>query len=530
MPILADQLRGVFKLESTSIVVNEDAQAIQDANDAVRSIERLDGVEALAPRYDPGNSLDLRALLPMLTLMHEQDHFKILSSTPVGLLLWRIEQCLSVDAFYLRRRLPTVSPDGHATLLDAWAEAAKDSTSAGEHAATVQLTAEGAIATRTFLALLLLHSDVTIGDFITIANFAFAYLALRSGLEPGEHAHWDSRLDKGDRLVGPGHLSLMEIIEASARTRELTNLQRWRVTQSILDSWRGNAIFGVYAPGFSYLMSQLGSAAWAKTAIDVALGAPIDLCAGRRGDVLYVEDILPAHRLPRIVSGLRSRMWNLNMADRAQATSLYDDLPHSVGLAGLGDTYRHLCEVQYSLQANWGGAFELRQADGSVLTGAEADQVETDLNEFFGGESYLAFVEAQYRRNFQLRADDPTHFITPQLTTLHQPILIFCRDRLAVCTAHLENQPRLLFAAFNHFCDREIGRAYVYSSREADLTSYERLFQEYFPTDDSARYAKDFLRIRSLLMAGKPLDGGSVRDELEAHLSDGPGDEAHKDG
>src|SRR5262249_21522281 len=157
----------------------------------------------------------------------------------------------------------------------------------------------------TFLYVLLFRSDTTIGQFVDLANAAFAYLALRSGLGPGEHARWASKLDPKLPLLAADQPTLLEIIEASARARELTNLEIWRVAQSTIDNWRGRSIFGVYAPAFNVLMSELGSPAWAKAATDIALSTPMDIAAGDAGDVLYVDEVLPSHRLGKIVAGLR---------------------------------------------------------------------------------------------------------------------------------------------------------------------------------------------------------------------------------
>jgi hypothetical protein len=139
----AAQFRGLFKLESTSIVIMERVDDVETAASLLRSSRKPQGLENFQPRFDDGVSVAIDSLLPVLTYMHEQDHFKVLCSTPVGLLLWRIEQCLSVDASYLRRRLPAVTSDGFPTFLDAWTEAAQALPDTGTLPAIVKETASG---------------------------------------------------------------------------------------------------------------------------------------------------------------------------------------------------------------------------------------------------------------------------------------------------------------------------------------------------------------------------------------------------
>ena len=88
-------------------------------------------------------------------------------------------------------------------------------------------------------------------------------------------------------------------------------------------------------------------------------------------------------------------------------------------------------------------------------------------------------MEEQYRRNFQLRVDNPTHFVTAQDDALHEPILTFYLDRVIVNSKHLEKNPYLAFAAFVHFCDREISRSYIFGDTRDDLVLYRRLFREW---------------------------------------------------
>jgi hypothetical protein len=383
-PHFATHFQGLFKIESTSIIIKEESSAIEAAFKAVTDLEAPASLERFALNFEEGHSVSIDLLSPMLTYIHEQDHFKMLTSTPVGLLLWRIEQCLSVDAFYLRRRLPDVKQEAHSTWLDAWQTAVQNSTHSPDTLDTIQVTAWGAIWVRMFLYLLLQRSNATVGQFVEIANSAFAYLALRSGLEPGKHARWDSNLSMDSQLLRPDQPTLMEIVEASARARELTNLENWQLAQHTVDNWRGRAIFGVYAPAFNQLMWQLGSAAWAKTAVDLALGSPMDISAGKQGEVLYVEDILPSHRLERIVRELRRNTWNLNMADASNATGLYTDLPRSVHLPAITETYERLAGASLSFEANWGGRI-ITQVEGNSESTSDTDTSSDYLGSLLSG-------------------------------------------------------------------------------------------------------------------------------------------------
>jgi hypothetical protein len=469
-PPLSSSLRGEFKLESTSIVILEKIADFETAREKIGGLPTSEGMDALMPQFAPGKSVSLHEISPLLTYIHEQDHLKVLSSTPVGLLLWRIQQCLSVDAFYLKKRLPNVTSQGFRTFLDAWLSAIDDPThNTGNFADIVKETATGAKSLRLFLDLLLNRSTATVGQFVRIANDSFHYLARRSGLSPEDHARWETRLPPDQPLL-PTHLhSLLEIVEASARARELTNLVGWRVSQPSVDNWRNRSIFGVYSPAFNYLMHEIGSSAWSKTAIDLALGTPIDLATGKNGDVVYVEDVLPSYRLPRIVQSLRQSSWGIDMADQRNLRRLFVELPKSIGLEAVTDTYERLRTARYSLGANWGG---------KIISNPPNRKLDELLEIYFGGEAYIKFLEEQYRRNFRLRSTNPAAFITKPRGTLHEPILTFFSDRLVVSSDHVGNSPGLLFGAFHQFCDHEIGRAYIFGGDENAIPLYQQLFRQ----------------------------------------------------
>ena len=59
------------------------------------------------------------------------------------------------------------------------------------------------------------------------------------------------------------------------------------------------------------------------------------------------------------------------------------------------------------------------------------------------------------------------------------PLLTFFRDRLSVPADQLGENPSLAFAAFQQFCTRERGRAYLYDDGANDLTRYETLFRNW---------------------------------------------------
>jgi hypothetical protein len=476
----SDHFNGLFKLESTSIVVMEPIEKVS-AGAAIMDGMRGNGNSRLKPRFHEGNGPSVTSISPILTLIHEQDHLKMLSSTPVGLLLWRMEQCLSVDAFYLQRNLPETTQQAHATMLDAWLEAAESLGDKVDKREVIMRTARGAMITRLFVALLLMRSNVTVGQFIEIANLAFGYIAERSGLAHDAHPRWASNLSPDQLLLPPEKHTLIEIIEASARARELTNLKGIDASQQTIEAWRKFAIFDVYKPAFTELMRELGCPSWTKTAIDLALSTPIDLSCGTDCDVLLVENVLPAYRLPRIVEGLRQRTWNINSAESDLRTELYTNMPHSIGLESVSEMYRRLSNARISLQANWGGKIYFSGEDSTDNQSLddflnEHSQELEAFSSFLNGETHLKFVESQYLRNFLLRAEDPTHFITSQPATLHEPILTFYSDCLVVCHAHIAQNVGLAFSAFWHFRDRIISRTYVYGDNDNGLLEFERLF------------------------------------------------------
>jgi hypothetical protein len=265
------------------------------------------------------------------------------------------------------------------------------------------------------------------------------------------------------------------MIEASARARELSNLVARRFSVHTTDAWHRHAVFGVYAPAFNQLLSGLGSPVWAKTAIDLALSTPIDICDQEDSRALIVEDVLPGWRIGRISAGLNSQTLNLDMGDASASSLLYNDIPVSVGLESPSDIYGRLSRAKFSLDANWGGQLVGEDKEGKRIDiGAES----FSGADFITGAAHLSFVEAQFRRNFLLRCDDPTHFVTAQNDTVHEPILMFFADRLQLCTEHIKGKAGLIFSAFNHFSDREESRALIYGYSGSLLDHYERLFTE----------------------------------------------------
>src|SRR5579871_5273140 len=63
----------------------------------------LQAREAELQKGIPGAEMPitLDTIKPVLTRTHELDHFRIMQSTPFGLLLWRLWQCLAVSLSFL---------------------------------------------------------------------------------------------------------------------------------------------------------------------------------------------------------------------------------------------------------------------------------------------------------------------------------------------------------------------------------------------------------------------------------------------
>ena len=52
---------------------------------------------------------------------------------------------------------------------------------------------------------------------------------------------------------------------------------------------------------------------------------------------------------------------------------------------------------------------------------------------------------------------------------MHEPILTFYLDEVIASEAHLGDDAGLAFAAYNHFCDRELTRSYVFGAIDGNL-------------------------------------------------------------
>ena len=468
----ADHFKGLFKLESSSTFIQSEFSEME----ASRYLLTREFEKPLEPQFTEVPPMNAASIGSVLTWIHEQDHYKVLLSTPVGLLLWRIEQCLAVDVYYLRRKFPEIEQGSFPSLFDAiHHEINFGPSSRMERQDEVELTSRGAFNLRNFLCVMLLRTEVTVSQFIKIADFAFGYLAHRSGLRMPK-ANWATGLDHDRKLLTADQPTLLEIIEASARARELLNMNRHRVSQETISQWWEASIFGVYAPAFDFLMSELGDASWCKIAIDLALASPIDPCLSSEGP-LAIETLLPSYRLAPICQSIKDRVWDVGK-DGGMGEFLYDGMLVGLGFPSASEMYRKLSGMDLSVNARWGGSIEA-SAENIADEGLEdLQEAEEFFNKYFGSEEHLKYLESRYRANFSERTRDPLYFVTFQAEGYFESLLTFFSDRMIVSASC--DREDLVFAAFNHLMDREISREYIYGIEADDLQRYEKLFKEWY--------------------------------------------------
>jgi hypothetical protein len=410
----------------------------------------------------PELSASFEDLVPTLIAIHEQEHLKTLTSTPLGLLLWRIEQCLRVDIFYFVRRAGHVPVGmGYPCWFEALCNRANSLQDVFDDDRIRDIfyhALNGCSTIKAFLQVLTHRTNATIGDFIELANESFQYLAVRSGLDPADCPVWSSRIPPDAPLLQKYHPTLLGIMEASARARELTKLEWLNAPDATISQWLESSIFGVYHEAFSLLHSKLGTSIWIKAVVDIALSTPIDIVAAAKGEILYVEDVLPSYRLDRIANALRGA--TLPLSSSKYQNDLCDVILKRAGLPLSRPLYERLANPTYTEEANWGGSL---------------------------GNEYMKHVEERFRKNFKLRLDDCSYFFESkkpsQESRADRPdsaILTFFSDHLFLEPSVVVDKMSLIISAFDAQIRTAVSQRLLTGEYPLDISHLIKLMEEQF--------------------------------------------------
>lgn len=378
----------------------------------------------------------LNEIVPLLTNTHERFHYQQVVSTPFGLLEWRVLTCIRDDVAFLvsvlersksthdQVALPILEwmSDGGLGLvladMRAIAAAAQGRNLAEQKyhrrlQSSVVQTLKGAYTLLVFLNALLGREEMTMGAFVRVANKAMQYSARRCDIEcPVWSAHDLSR----DSYRPASDLGSLEVLEAGARMTEFGLLEGLRTKRSVLEEWYSGSIHGVYAPGFNYLITNIGSSSLGVFLTEQALLGPADpaLRTVTNGPaVVCVEDVLPAWRLERLVEGMRRMVWPQQR--EARQALARRTLAESVGLTAPEDTLRSMTEAVVNGPNGW----------FSNLRAAGDTQAEIDRH-------YRTFLISRFVAGATLRLEDPLALSEPSVPAVFQPILEIHGDRAFV--------------------------------------------------------------------------------------------------
>jgi hypothetical protein len=427
---------GEYVHDASIVEIKVSAQERKAAMDVMLECERRGGGCHKAP--------GLSDIAPMLSEVHELDHYRLLQSTPFGLLSWRLWQCLSVNLSFIERQIAAVCPHVLADEQDLLFDAAPAAFPAMAASADRDYFANVVEETRLYQQLLDWLNDgreVSVGLFVASANAVFDVLAIRSEVPHDGLPRWTTRLPLDAPLLAEGAMTAVELLEAGARARELMLLNDLDVGDDAVAAWRDARIFGVYAAAFPNLMSQLGEPNWIRVVLDIAFSADMDITAA--GPELCVEDVLPSLRVPRLVKALRSQILH-NDLDRFRSL-VGRDLAEAAGLMAPCDTFARLAQVErlFGEAANFGGRVSFREVGGADLSkDFEANSVARTL---LGSRAYFEVTHARFREAFKERESDPIRYLRSDRTRPIAPLISYFMDNCVFNLRSAGEDPGLTF-------------------------------------------------------------------------------------
>lgn len=254
-------------------------------------------------------------LAAFLTRMHEQFHYSQLITTPLGVLQFRLLQCIVSQISLLtlcitkagKRRVPI-------PLIEAYDEWRRHSDLSQELLADFDREIERLSTLIQFWMALMGRESLSMTQFVQLANHAFQILATISGVPL--RCKWSAHSPNLGSYLPDHQISTTEIMEAQARLYEFNILSSLALKNSDSITWQSASVIGLYRPAFEYCMSRLNDQQTSFVALDVSLSSPIDVVqAADAPEVIFVEEILPSWRMGKIVDCLLDTSWPSNEQD-----------------------------------------------------------------------------------------------------------------------------------------------------------------------------------------------------------------------
>ncbi len=279
-------------------------------------------------------------------------------------------------------------------------------------------------------------AGLTVGAFLNTCRAAFAELCRRSDFDyiPA----FRSRRGDSELLYGPNILAGAELMEAATRLEERLVLQNFADRKARIEEWEATAIFGVYEPGYRWLLAETGDAHVALALLDVAFMSPFDLAFMQGGYAeVFIEDLLPSLRLPRLVNEAKRHFWSSEgpALDQLMGHTLCGAIglesPHAVATRG--------AKLTYNGPRSWGVDFENSGGPAAL-------------------DPRLAFdyFDSECRRAMQVRSASPSIVYREPYTMdlIFRPAITFYRDVVVFGVNDLEGRDNgfmLMAALFRMF-------------------------------------------------------------------------------
>ncbi|CDZ59636.1 hypothetical protein [Neorhizobium galegae] len=263
---------------------------------------------------------------------HEMAHHALMFSTPAGGLIWRLNQVIARDAGYLLQKCDEwqIKFDGHASPRRCFADATwrakflKMAATAenGRHRDYCVEVFEAASKVIAFKEVLIekgADGDLTVGEFLDLANFVYAWLEKRCAVP--FVTMWKSRRPRDEKLFKPGEeYNINDIAECHAIGAELFVL-RALGDPAAFKARADLALKGPYRKAFAAAVSHAStdgdygfSPYFVQVAALTAMSGNIDTVAADGPKERYIEDEFPWHRFaqwqdnqtPALVSSIQS--------------------------------------------------------------------------------------------------------------------------------------------------------------------------------------------------------------------------------
>jgi hypothetical protein len=451
IPNLSLESSGIARFNADAVIVSMDFDV-----DGVVSSEHRSAIQIAIDEIKviPGSGyenqrflladMSLDDLKAMMTLSHEREHYRSFISTPLGLFMWRLFQCIAVNSGFICELLRKYDlTSGFSVPLLQFAKSATADL-VGDEATRPQIregnivprvvrdgvaTREAIEETETYIRCVnvLLNGDsVTVGEFLEILNQTIAYTALRSDFSTFPTII--TRLDPLAPLHGEGIYSVRELMEGASRLQEfiwVKDYPHWNA-----DEWRAQNCTGVYGRVFNEVHKQIGVVDIGRSLIDISLMTPIDPCFGAQ--TFLLEDLHPGHRFSRL----------LKETSRSPLTksSLGRDLIKVEIEAGLIPAHRVAGAITgrpLVTTGRFGGT------PGRSGLNNETEETYVLTTRFY------ELMERKFQANLKLRAEHSTFDLIDRSEN---------RPRAALANSELPN-----FELFNNYC-----RMNIYSAGESD--------------------------------------------------------------